>query len=161
VFFSNPDLLWANEWPAPRFGQGAFGVCLAALHAAASGRPLRATTFGKPGGDAFRLALGALRSHAAALGHRPWPAPCGLGGGQLGADSDDSNGTAHPPVYMVGDNPAADVRGANAAGAPWVSVLVRSGVFAGGANCAVDPAHMVVHDVEEAVEAVLEREGIR
>jgi HAD superfamily hydrolase (TIGR01456 family) len=161
VFFSNPDLLWANEWPAPRFGQGAFGACLAALHAAAAGRPLRATTFGKPGAEAFHLALGALRAHAAALGHRPWPAPGGLGGDQLGADSDDSNGAAHPPVYMVGDNPAADVRGANAAGAPWVSVLVRSGVFAGGANCAVDPAHLVVHDVEEAVEVVLERERAR
>ena len=22
VFFSNPDLLWQAEWPAPRFGQG-------------------------------------------------------------------------------------------------------------------------------------------
>lgn len=28
-------------------------------------------------------------------------------------------------VYAVGDNPAADVRGANLAGPPWVSVLVR------------------------------------
>lgn len=30
-------------------------------------------------------------------------------------------------IYAVGDNPAADVRGANRAGHPWVSVLVQTG----------------------------------
>ena len=30
-------------------------------------------------------------------------------------------------IFAVGDNPAADVRGANAAGPPWVSCLVRTG----------------------------------
>ena len=30
-------------------------------------------------------------------------------------------------IFAVGDNPAADVRGANAAGAPWTSILVRTG----------------------------------
>ncbi len=32
LFFSNPDLLWANEHPAPRFGQGAFAAALHALY---------------------------------------------------------------------------------------------------------------------------------
>lgn len=32
------------------------------------------------------------------------------------------------------DNPASDVRGANAAGGPWRSVLVRTGVFHGSGN---------------------------
>lgn len=32
VYFSNPDLLWANEFPAPRFGQGALQTALKALH---------------------------------------------------------------------------------------------------------------------------------
>ena len=30
-------------------------------------------------------------------------------------------------VYMVGDNPASDIRGANRMGAPWESVLVLTG----------------------------------
>lgn len=34
-------------------------------------------------------------------------------------------------IYAVGDNPAADVRGANQAGGPWVSVLVRTGASVG------------------------------
>jgi hypothetical protein len=32
-------------------------------------------------------------------------------------------------IYAVGDNPAVDVRGANVAGAPWVSCLVRTGAL--------------------------------
>ncbi len=53
---------------------------------------------------------------------------------------------------QVGDNPAADVRGANRAGPPWVSVLVRTGVFSGqpGSNSAEDPAQVrraVLHGV--------------
>jgi ribonucleotide monophosphatase NagD (HAD superfamily) len=60
-------------------------------------------------------------------------------------------------IFAVGDNPAADVRGANQAGAPWVSVLVRTGVFQGPGNDAQDPAHVVVDDVLAAVEAALHR----
>ena len=37
------------------------------------------------------------------------------------------------------DNPASDVRGANAAGGPWRSVLVRTGVFHGVGNDAGAP----------------------
>ena len=32
VYFSNPDLLWANEFSQPRLGQGGFAACLEALH---------------------------------------------------------------------------------------------------------------------------------
>ena len=60
-------------------------------------------------------------------------------------------------IYAVGDNPAADARGANAAGAPWASVLVRTGVFRGGHNSPTDPARIVVDDVLGAVQAALHR----
>ena len=45
-------------------------------------------------------------------------------------------------IFGIGDNPASDIRGANRAGPPWVSVLVRTGVFRGGANSASDPAQV-------------------
>ena len=32
-------------------------------------------------------------------------------------------------IYAIGDNPTSDIRGANAAGERWRSVLVRTGVF--------------------------------
>jgi hypothetical protein len=39
-----------------------------------------------------------------------------------------------------------------------VSVLVRTGVFRGpGDNCERDPAHLVVDDVDAAVDAALHR----
>lgn len=60
-------------------------------------------------------------------------------------------------IYAVGDNPAADIRGANLAGPPWVSMLVRTGVFAEGSNSSTDPAHVVVTDVLAAVRAALHR----
>lgn len=60
-------------------------------------------------------------------------------------------------IYAVGDNPAADIRGANTAGAPWVSVLVRTGVFEGEGNSNTDPAHVVVDDVAAAVDAAMHR----
>lgn len=60
-------------------------------------------------------------------------------------------------IFAVGDNPAADVRGASQAGPPWVSVLVRTGVFNKGLNSTSDPAHLVVTDVCAAVQAGLHR----
>jgi len=62
--------------------------------------------------------------------------------------------------YMVGDNPATDIRGAAAAGPHWTSILTRSGLWRGAANDndEKDPADAVVKDVLEAVEWVLKQE---
>lgn len=59
---------------------------------------------------------------------------------------------------MVGDNPEVDVRGANNAGKPWRSVLVRTGVFSGSGNYETCPADIVVDHVADAVEAAQHRE---
>jgi HAD superfamily hydrolase (TIGR01456 family) len=72
----------------------------------------------------------------------------------------DEQERAHGPlrhIFMVGDNPASDIRGANEAGAPWQSVLVRTGVFRDPAarNDPRHPAHYVVPSVTEAVDLVL------
>ena len=32
LYISNPDMLWANEFPTPRLGQGAFAACVQLLH---------------------------------------------------------------------------------------------------------------------------------
>lgn len=60
-------------------------------------------------------------------------------------------------IVMVGDNPAGDIRGATAAGHPWLPVLVRTGIFQGshGANDARDPAAACVAGVREAVDIAL------
>ena len=34
LYYSNPDIIYANEFPAPRFGQGCFAAALDAVYAA-------------------------------------------------------------------------------------------------------------------------------
>jgi len=65
-------------------------------------------------------------------------------------------------VFMVGDNPESDIRGANEFQSPygteWWSVLVKTGVFKAGTV----PAHKpktIVDDVLGAVKWALEQEG--
>ena len=114
-----------------------------------TGAPLRSKRYvGKPNPEPYRLVEALLEGQARRLG-LSLPPPAGK----------DARGRGLPrfrAIYAVGDNPAADVRGANAAGHPWVSVLVKSGVFSGATpNCPNDPAHIVVEDVEAAVDLAL------
>lgn len=151
VYFSNPDLLWANEHSVSRFGQGAFAACLETLHHQLTGKPLQAKrVFGKPNKEPYTLIEEVLEKQARKMG-LDLPSTRDL----------DADGKPLPPfssIFAVGDNPAADVRGANAAGHPWVSVLVRTGVFQGpGTNCYIDPASIVVDNVFHAVEAGFHR----
>ena len=59
-------------------------------------------------------------------------------------------------VFAVGDNPKSDVRGANAAGDHWSSILLRTGIWDGGENDLEDPADYVVQDVMAAVKLILQ-----
>jgi ribonucleotide monophosphatase NagD (HAD superfamily) len=55
--------------------------------------------------------------------------------------------------FMVGDNPRADIKGANTIG--WGSFLTQTGVHVGPCNDADNPATMVVNTFAEAVAVVL------
>ena len=41
VYFSNPDLLWSNDYPQTRFGQGAFQESMAAVYRRTTGYELQ------------------------------------------------------------------------------------------------------------------------
>jgi HAD superfamily hydrolase (TIGR01456 family) len=149
IFFSNPDLLWANQHPAPRFGQGAFKACVETLYEKVTGRSLTENNsikvFGKPNPEPYRLVEASLIKQAKEMALLP-------------PNMTFSTRSPLPfsAIYAVGDNAAADSRGANSAGHPWVSMLVKTGVFSKELeNCPVDPAKFVVDDVEKAVEAAL------
>eukprot|EP00803_Ostreobium_quekettii_P010448 evm.model.scf_1116.2 EVM.evm.TU.scf_1116.2 scf_1116:15222-17869(-) len=135
VFFSHADLLWANDFPTPRFGQGAFVCALQALYKQTTGVPLpNVTFFGKPHPSQYRLVEEVLEHQAAEL---RLPRPIRT-------------------IYAVGDNPASDVRGANMAGGPWVSVLVRTGVFQKlGQNDKHDPALIVADNIMDFLQPVM------
>ncbi|GIL56053.1 hypothetical protein Vafri_11504 [Volvox africanus] len=144
LVFSNPDLLWANEFPKNRFGQGAFAHMVLSLFGRLTEgcRPRHVTFYGKPNPQPYRLAERLLLTQARQLGLPLPEVPPGV--------------LPFSGIYAVGDNPAADVRGANQAGSPWVSVLVRTGVFQGpGTNCDVDTARVAVDDVAAAIDAAL------
>lgn len=169
LYFSNPDLLWSAAYHLPRFGQGAFQAAVAGVWAEVTGgaAPLRRTAIGKPHARTYGFAERVLDAHRAAL---------------LDVvpndDDDDSSSNGKDEVekekkkeieplrtvYMVGDNPASDIRGANEyvspAGTTWTSVLVRTGVWdpERGGPPAYEPK-AIVDDVRGAVAWALEREG--
>ena len=140
LYFSNPDLWWASSYHLPRLGQGGFREALEGVWSATTGGPskgveLKKTVIGKPSHTTYEFAERRLfQNRMKAFGgkdHRPLPT-----------------------VYMVGDNPESDIRGANSYrscnGSQWHSILVRTGVYRGG-----EPEwkpETVVDDVRRAVE---------
>ncbi|KAG1470748.1 hypothetical protein G6F56_002503 [Rhizopus delemar] len=131
LYWSNNDLIWSTDFPAPRLGQGAFKNAVEGLYLTLTGSELQSTSFGKPHAATYQFAEQIISSIA--------------GGNQQGRN-----------VYAVGDNPVADIKGANAYG--WTSVLVKTGVFTGEDNSKEYPAHIVCENVEEAVEKVIAKE---
>lgn len=65
VFFGQDDLLWANAFPAPRFGLGAFRRALSHLYEEATRCPLTISAmYGKPTLKPYRLAKNVLDMQA-------------------------------------------------------------------------------------------------
>jgi HAD superfamily hydrolase (TIGR01456 family) len=146
LFFSNPDLIWAAKYHLPRLGQGGFREALEGVWAALTGGPrmgvqLQKTVIGKPFRMTYEFAEKRLVAHRRDL----------LGGREEGGLR---------TVYMIGDNPESDIRGANTYGSPaatdWVSVLVRTGVHQEGQDPAWRP-RMEVGDVYDAVKWAVEQ----
>lgn len=140
LYFSNPDLFWAAAYHLPRLGQGGFREALEGVWAATTGGPskgveLQKTIAGKPYQTTYEFAEHQLhRNRVRALGTTP----------------------TQPlrNVYMIGDNPASDICGANSFrsihGSKWHSILVRTGVYSGG-----EPQwtpSTIADDVQKAVE---------
>ncbi|KAI0130131.1 HAD-superfamily subfamily IIA hydrolase [Xylariales sp. AK1849] len=147
LFFSNPDLFWSAAYHQPRFGQGAFQAAIAGIwREITNGKELKRTVIGKPYRQTYRYAERTLNSHRAKVLGRSSIQPLGR-------------------VYMVGDNPESDIRGANEFESPdgtdWTSVLVRTGVWSPERG---EPTHrpkMIVDDVASAVDWALKQEGWR
>lgn len=144
IYYSNPDMFWASSHHLPRLGQGGFKSAFQGLWASVTGRAkLNTRQIGKPWQHTYEFAEKRLISHRKAI--------FGL------------TGLNHPlrRVYMVGDNPMSDIRGANnfksPVGSSWSSILVRTGVYPGG-EPAVAPTQ-IVDDVHAAVEWAIKDAG--
>ncbi|KAJ5156077.1 hypothetical protein N7492_008880 [Penicillium capsulatum] len=144
LYFSNPDLWWAAAYPLPRLGQGGFREALEGVWAATTGGPskgieLKKTVIGKPYQGTYEFAERQLRRNRA---------------------RNFGDATDLPPlkrVYMVGDNPESDIRGANSYrsefGSSWHSILVRTGVYGGGEP--VWTPQTIADDVQKGVQWAL------
>ncbi|KAK8158503.1 HAD-like domain-containing protein [Phyllosticta citrichinensis] len=143
LHFSNPDLWWAARYHLARLGQGGFREALEGVWAKVTDgkAALHKHVYGKPYQATYEFAEKRLLRHRETL---------------FGADA--ARGTTLRTVYMVGDNPESDIRGANGfkspVGTEWRSLLVRTGVYQEGSELSVTPAR-IVPDVFEAVKAAL------
>ncbi|XVF83346.1 hypothetical protein PTKIN_Ptkin16aG0479300 [Pterospermum kingtungense] len=148
LYFAADDLEYQAAFPSKRLGMGAFRIALESIFNRINPKSLEYVSYGKPNPFVFKNAeviLSQLRS-------------------SFCLDRPENNGVpeSHPfeTLYMIGDNPSVDVKGAQQAGHPWFTILTRTGVFRGEDNHAEFPADLVVDTVEEAVDYILKRECI-
>lgn len=91
VLACNMDLLWASEAPIPRYGHGAFLLCLESLYKKVTGKDMTyAALVGKPSEITYYHANQMLVNHASSIG----------------IENVDT-------IYAIGDNINTDVFGAN------------------------------------------------
>lgn len=148
MFFAADDLQYQAAFPSERLGIGAFRIALEGVFNRIHHRPLECTVFGKPNPFVFRNAEAILR--------HIWAFSCR---GDVIREDEYLSSHSFKTLYMIGDNPSVDIKGALQAGHPWFSILTRTGVFRQTENHSEYPADMVVDTVAEAVEFILEREG--
>jgi HAD superfamily hydrolase (TIGR01456 family) len=148
IYFCNPDLTWATKYPQPRIAQGSFAAALDGIWASRTGgaKLLNRFVCGKPTKRTYEYAERAMLDCHTALHTANFP---------------DEEVAKLQTVYMIGDNPASDIAGANAftslAGIKWKSILVESGVYESGGVPAHQPT-AIAKGVKEAVELAFEME---
>ncbi|GAB4854898.1 hypothetical protein Ancab_023485 [Ancistrocladus abbreviatus] len=145
LYFAADDLEYQAAFPAERLGMGAFRIALQNIFNSVHHNPLQYKAFGKPNPIVFKNAESVLRSLISS-----------------GCENDehprDTTSHSFGALYMIGDNPSVDIKGARQAGHPWISILTRTGVFRGKENHEEFPADLVVDTVEEAVDSILKKE---
>ncbi|XVF68637.1 hypothetical protein PTKIN_Ptkin11bG0017400 [Pterospermum kingtungense] len=152
LYFAHDDLKYQGAFPTERFGMGAFRIALESIFNSIHTEALKYTALGKPNPVAFKNAEVVLKKLASSLYHDVnilHPA--------------NSASIEFQTLYMIGDNPLVDIKGARQAGNPWFPILTRTGVFKGDShsNHAEFPANLVVDTVEDAVNFILRKELIK
>ncbi|XP_009783272.1 mitochondrial hydrolase YKR070W-like [Nicotiana sylvestris] len=145
LFFANDDLAYQALFPSERLGMGAFRIALESVFNAIHPAALKYTSYGKPNPFVFKNAETVLMQVLQSSHYN---------------NQVDGREQFFKTLYMIGDNPAVDIKGARQAGNPWFSILTRTGVFKGKENYDECPADLVVDTVEEAVDYILSKECI-
>ncbi|XP_020535559.1 uncharacterized protein YKR070W [Jatropha curcas] len=149
LYFAADDLEYQAAFSSQRLGMGAFRIALESIFNRIHHNDLEYICFGKPNPSVFKNAEAVVSQLQLSCNTEAPLRECVAPGS--------------PPfrtLYMIGDNPSVDIKGARQAGNPWFSILTRSGVFRGQHNHEEFPADLVVDTVEEAVDYILQRECI-
>lgn len=138
LYYSNPDLWWAASYHLSRLGQGGFTAAFDGLwNSVTGGAKLTKTIMGKPNQPTYEFAERRLRAHRKKLF------------GNVGLNDPLRK------VYMIGDNPESDIRGANNYQSPhgsrWTSILLKTGVYQDGTEPSCKP-DVIQNNVLEAVQ---------
>ena len=125
------DLLFMDKYAIPRFACGSFFMCLNNLFKSKYHRNINYIDYGKPSSIIFNYAKRHIIKH---------------------------NPSTHiGKFYMIGDNPAVDILGANVNG--YHSILVKTGVFKGNNdNCKEYPAKTVCNNIGDAINYIIQTE---
>lgn len=127
IVFSNNDFLWANDYKLPRFGQGALRIMIEALYKEVNGlkenEKLQLEILGKPFPIQYDFAHNVLIDWNKKMAENNTHDLNQL----LPKLNEKPTNSPFRKIYMVGDNPASDIMGANVNG--WESLLLRTGVY--------------------------------
>ena len=129
LYVCNADIVYMDQYHHPRYTQGAFVEAFRGLFGHYTKSPLNVDYCGKPYSIQYKTAEEALKKQ--------------------------SNGI--DIYYGIGDNPKADIRGANNAGENWVSVLVKTGVHQMDSNDTIDVADILTQDIDTALDIIIEK----
>ncbi|CAK9438433.1 uncharacterized protein LODBEIA_P26570 [Lodderomyces beijingensis] len=159
ILFSNNDYVYANDFPLPRFGQGAFRIITETLYNHTNklepSQNLQSLIMGKP----FKLQYDF--AHHVLI---DWNEKISSGDTEsqqiLPYLGEVPEQTPFKKIYMVGDNPESDIKGAHDHG--WESVLLRTGVYKDEDwdDIIARPSVGVFDNVEDAVKHVLRANGV-
>lgn len=160
LFACNADLVYNTEYSFPRFTQGAFVESFRHLFRLYSGREPSITYFGKPYSSQYRWAENMLAIEANRLGYdESFVQELKAHASTDKVLSHRVNDSSEIICFGIGDNPKSDIRGANAAGSHWRSILVRTGLFKSSkVNDEDDPADVVCDDISAAIDFILSQE---
>lgn len=163
IIFSNNDYVYVNDYNLPRFGQGEFRIITEKLYKISNNlkkhQKLETFKLGKPFKIQYDFAHhvlidwnNKLINDEHLLNHANQILP------QLGSKP---NVTPFNKIYMIGDNPESDIKGANDNG--WESVLLRTGVYKDEDynTMIAKPTVGIFNNVEDAVIEILESNGIK
>ena len=134
LFACNPDLTFKTTFHRPRYTQGAFLEAFSTLFRKYTGEYPNINMCGKPFPVQYRYAEDMIRKEAERM----------------------SNSVTPDLFIGIGDNPEADIKGANLAGQHWRSVLVKTGIHESNENDRDNPADLFCNDAEEAMQILYE-----